>query len=85
VALERKKKMFASYSLSDLLEREGINLRMEERKEETWCPLHYFDDETFDDYACEEWISKQIDEDGRVRVLTGRALVPTNTARSSGT
>jgi hypothetical protein len=36
--------------------------------------LHFFDDNTFDDYIEEGWIEKKIDEDGNPRKLTGKSL-----------
>lgn len=35
--------------------------------------LHYFDDSSFDDYPSEEWIARQLDEDGKVRFLIAKA------------
>jgi hypothetical protein len=31
-----------------------------------------FDDTTFDDYSCEEWIAKKIDEDGSEKLMPGQ-------------
>lgn len=45
-----------------------------ERRKESWIPLHYFDDSTFDDYSNEGWIEKKTDEDGNHRKLTGKGL-----------
>jgi hypothetical protein len=36
--------------------------------------LHYFDDNTFDDYNSDGWIEKKLDEDGSPRKLTGKGL-----------
>lgn len=45
-----------------------------EKSKETWLPLQYFDDSTFDDYPNKMWIEKKIDEDGNPRKLTGKGL-----------
>ena len=44
------------------------------KSKETWLPLEYFDDSTYDDYPNRGWIDKKIDEDGNPRKLTGKGL-----------
>ena len=44
------------------------------KSKETWLPLENFDDSTYDDYSCQGWIDKKIDEDGNHRKLTGKGL-----------
>lgn len=39
-----------------------------------WLPLELFDDKTFDDYSNEEWMQRQIDEDGSKRVILAKGL-----------
>jgi dynein heavy chain len=54
VAIDRKKKEYASFNLNQLFELAKINFV--EKTKESWLPLHYFDDNTFDDYPSEGWI-----------------------------
>ena len=51
-----------------------IGIDFLEKSKETWLPLEYFDDSTFDDYPNKGWIEKKIDEDGNHRKLTGKGL-----------
>jgi dynein heavy chain len=72
VAIDRKKKEYASFNLNQLFEQARINFV--EKTKESWLPLHFFDDSTFDDYIEVGWIEKKVDEDGNPRRLTGKAL-----------
>lgn len=57
VAIDRKKKEYASYNLEDLLHAEEIDFNNQVASLQ-WLPLELFDDTTFDDYSNEEWIAK---------------------------
>ena len=59
VAIDRKKKEYASFNLSELFSSRRINF-IEDTKE-SWLSLYYFDDNTFDDFSSEAWIEKKID------------------------
>lgn len=39
-----------------------------------WLKLEYFDDTTYDDNSNEDWIRREIDEDGVKHPLTGLGL-----------
>ena len=59
VAIDRRKKEYASFSIEELLSETGIDFA--EKRKESWLPLHYFDDSLFDDYSNEGWIEKKVD------------------------
>lgn len=60
VEIDRKKKDYKSFNIEQLLEDAGIH-KDEEPNYLNWLPLELFDDETFDDYAPQEWIEKAKD------------------------
>jgi len=56
VAIDRRKKEYASFSIDQLLAEKGtlsfyLGIDFAEKRKESWLPLHYFDDSTFDDYS----------------------------------
>lgn len=61
VAIDRKKKEYASFDINQLLAENSINFEGNNRRE-GWLPLEYFDDNTFDDFTDEDWISRKVDE-----------------------
>lgn len=73
VAIDRKKKEYASYNLEQLFAENSIDFNNINKNVE-WLPLELFDDTTYDDYSNEEWIKKKSDEDGRQRLITGKGL-----------
>ena len=56
VAIERKKKLFRSYDLTQLFQSEGLDLPQIQASRFNWADLSLFDDTSFDDYSNEEWI-----------------------------
>lgn len=73
VAIDRKKKEYASFFIEDLLIHEDIDFNVPD-PECDWLDLELFDDLTFDDYENSEWIAKKTDEENQSRILRGKAL-----------
>jgi len=55
VAIDRKKKEYASYDIEKLLLQENVDINNPDKNVE-WLPIELFDDTTFDDFSNEEWI-----------------------------
>lgn len=73
VAIDRKKKEFASYDLEKLLIEFGVdynNLHINSQ----WLPLELFDDTTFDDFSNDDWLIKAKSEKEFRHALTGKGL-----------
>ena len=51
-----------------------LDIDFAEKRKESWLPLDFFDDSTFDDYSNEGWIEKKVDEDGNQRRLSAKGL-----------
>lgn len=62
MAIDRRRKEFASYNLEELLEFVGVDFNKREEQVE-WLSLELFDDSTFDDNSCDQWIDRQVDAD----------------------
>ena len=73
VAIDRKKKEYASFNIPQLLLDHHIDFNQPKRVE-AWLPLEYFDDNTFDDFTDDDWIARKIDEEGAKRKLAGKGL-----------
>jgi dynein heavy chain len=73
VAIDRKKKEYASFNIEQLLLNKNIDFNHTKRRE-GWLKLEYFDDNTFDDFTDEDWISRKVDEEGVKRKLSGKGL-----------
>jgi len=73
VAIDRKRKEFASISIEDELTKRGIDFNTPPGQE-SWLSLELFDDKTYDDYTPEEWIEKGRGPDGVLRALPAKAL-----------
>ncbi|KAL4427402.1 hypothetical protein ABPG74_009674 [Tetrahymena malaccensis] len=73
VAIDRKKKEYASFDIEQLLQIEGIDFNKQGDQAE-WLPLDLFDDNTFDDYQGREWVDRLQDEDGNSRIMIGKGL-----------
>lgn len=58
VAIDRRRKEYASYSLEELMEFVGIDFNKKENQIE-WMKLEWFDDTTFDDNNNDQWINRQ--------------------------
>lgn len=50
VAIDRKKKEYASYDIEELLMEEGVDYNSKKNEHVNWLELELFDDSTFDDY-----------------------------------
>lgn len=73
VAIDRKKKEYASFNIPQLLLDRHIDFN-QARRREGWLPLEYFDNNTFDDFTDEDWIARKVDEEGVKRKLAGKGL-----------
>ncbi len=73
VAIDRKKKEYASFNLEELLAGEEIDFNSRNTMVE-WLPLELSDDTTFDDYSNEEWMQRRVDEEGRLRSIPAKGL-----------
>ncbi|KAL4440889.1 hypothetical protein ABPG74_009302 [Tetrahymena malaccensis] len=75
VAIDRKKKQFASYQLEDLMLYLNVDFNQPDTQCE-WLPLELFDDSTFDENSSFEWLdrTKGDEEESDFHPLTGRAL-----------
>jgi dynein heavy chain, axonemal len=71
VAINRKKKEYASFVIEELLLHLGIDYNKRQPHVE-WLPLELFDDTVFDDYEKEDWIKKFKDEKINYHALTGK-------------
>lgn len=74
VAINRKQKEYAQFSLENLMYDEGVDLNTPNGQVE-WLNLELFDDNSTDDFSCEEWIQRKVDEDNKTRKLYGKALI----------
>lgn len=57
VAIDRKKKEYASYEIEKLLLLENVDINNPDKNVE-WLPIELFDDTTFDDFSNEEWMAR---------------------------
>jgi len=74
VAIDRKKKEYASYDVEELLIQEGVDYNSKLNEHVNWLELELFDDCTFDDYSNQYWIDKSKSESQFNHALTGKGL-----------
>lgn len=73
MAIDRRRKEFASYGLEELMEFVGIDFNKRDDQVE-WLQLELFDDTSFDDNSNSDWINRREDEQYGDHILTGLGL-----------
>ncbi|CBZ56170.1 Dynein heavy chain 1, axonemal, related [Neospora caninum Liverpool] len=74
VTVERRRRLYASLDIEELLAERGINYADPQFDSERWLPLDPFDDTTYDDRLPEEWMLLGYDEQGQFLPLEAKGL-----------
>ena len=61
VVIDRLKKLYSSMVIEDLLQEEGLDFANADPQEDSWLPLEYYDDSTYDCRLSNEWIECGVD------------------------
>ncbi|PHJ26107.1 dynein heavy chain 2 [Cystoisospora suis] len=74
VTVERRRRLYASLDIEELLLERGIDYGNPTFDAQRWLPLEPFDDTSYDDRLPEEWIDLGYDDEGRFLPLEAKGL-----------